>query len=362
MDIISLALCLSFFLLCTIIYKKKPLHPSIFFFALWSFILFLSVINLYGIYKPSDEAYFLISLMLIFFFLGNAVGNQLTKISFSKTQHHYFLNLKVFYGLTAISIIFSLITFFQVVYYYFSGIQLWQIRNWLLEPIGSNNPILNKRSFAESLFRTVIISPFNAVNVPITVYYFFSPQFSGNKHRKIMLCLTIINLIISSLSNGGARLSFICFLGYFLLGYILFSNQHLFKNFQKTKYKKYIYITLAIGILAVVAFTQLRAGSNQLIRQTYIYFALAPTLLSVWLPEIKKYHHTYGLLTSFGIHSYFFRFLKMIGLDDFVPHVYDEAYQHILNAELFKQVGSSTSNAFVTPIYYFFIDGGYLFV
>ena len=294
--------------------------------------------------------------------MKHIIGSKLTKISFSKEHYNYFLNLKLFYGLTAASIIFSLFTLFQVLYYYLSGTQLWQIRNWLLEPIGSNNPILNNRSFVESFFRTIVLSPFNTINVPITVYYFFNPKYKKYKHRKIMLVLAVVNLIVSALSNGGARLSFLCFLGYFLLGYFLFSNRNLFRNFQKMKYKKYIYIALVIGVIAVVIFTQLRAGSNQLIRQTYIYFALPPTLLSIWLPEIKAAHHTYGMLTLFGIHSYFFRFLKAINFDNLVPHIYDEAYQYILNAEKFKQVGSSVSNAFVTPIYYFFIDGGYIFV
>ena len=52
----------------------------------------------------------------------------------------------------------------------------------------------------------------------------------------------------------------------------------------------------------------------------------------------------------------------MMGFDFLVPEIYDSCYQHILNAEVFKNLGFGVGNAFVTPIYYFYIDGGYLFV
>src|SRR5699024_3458204 len=57
-----------------------------------------------------------------------------------------------------------------------------------------------------------------------------------------------------------------------------------------------------------------------------------------------------------------FRGLDTVGLDFLVPQIYNEAYSNILNAEIFKDVGYGIGNAFVTPIYYFFIDGGYPFV
>jgi hypothetical protein len=49
-------------------------------------------------------------------------------------------------------------------------------------------------------------------------------------------------------------------------------------------------------------------------------------------------------------------------MDSLVPEIYNTSYQHILNAEVFRDVGYGVGNAFVTPIYYFFIDGGYPFV
>ena len=99
-----------------------------------------------------------------------------------------------------------------------------------------------------------------------------------------------------------------------------------------------------------------------LFQQIYKYFALPPTLLSIWLPKIKNINHTYGMVSLFGVHSYFFRVLKAINLEFLIPTIYNESFQHILNVEKFVECGFGAANAFVTPIYYFYIDGGYPFV
>ena len=71
-----LAFCSSLVCLITTIdvkRKNKLINPSTIFYALWTFILFLSILNLYGIYKPSDEAYLLIMIMIVSFYLGNLI-------------------------------------------------------------------------------------------------------------------------------------------------------------------------------------------------------------------------------------------------------------------------------------------------
>ena len=60
------------FLIISVVREKhnKAISFMSLFYALWTFILFLSMLNLYNITKPSDEAYILIMLMLIFFGIG----------------------------------------------------------------------------------------------------------------------------------------------------------------------------------------------------------------------------------------------------------------------------------------------------
>ena len=204
------------------------------------------------------------------------------------------------------------------------------------------------------------MTPFATLVPPITAYYFLNSNDRKQRYKLLVNSLTI--LILSSIAGGGGRLGFIYYFGCFLLAFfIIYKNNNVSKELIK-KYKKIIIIILILGILFMCAYTIFRTGIGNIVKQVYTYFALPPTLLSIWLPDIENVSHTYGMTTFFGIHSYFFRVLDTIGLDFLVPQIYNDTYSHILNAEIFKDVGYGVGNAFVTPIYYFFIDGGYLFV
>ena len=65
---------------------------------------------------------------------------------------------------------------------------------------------------------------------------------------------------------------------------------------------------------------------------------MSPTLLSEWLPIIKDYNHTYGLLSFFGMHSYVFRFFEKVGFVSLVPNLYNDSFKYLLLAENFKNI------------------------
>lgn len=380
MNVVAFMISLIFLLSTIQLSKnKKSISPIVLFFALWTFILFLSSLNLYGIYKPSNEAYFLIILMLVFFFLGSILNRIIKnkkinskikiikeKIKIPTKKKEKQLNddinprFIIFYILSFAIILFNIIDFIIIIKEVVGGTPMWQIRNWSLEPYGSSNPILDRRSFFEESFRSIILTPFLTIIYPIVAYYFFHSK--EKKQRYMLLITSILVLLTSSLAGGGGRLGFIYYFGCFFMVFFMIYKERKFPKDILKKYSKVIIVILVLGIIAVSIFTTFRTGIGNLMKQTYTYFALPPTLLSEWLPEIKNIPHTYGMTTFFGIHSYPFRILDTIGLDFLVPQIYNDTYTHILNAEIFKNVGYGVGNAFVTPIYYFFIDGGYIFV
>ena len=369
MNIIALIISILLLIGCIFYYRKRnAISPMVIFFLLWTFILILSNLNLYGIYKPSFQAYLLITLMLLFFSIGVVFNIVIKKQKVKKAKHlqsdkkykKIELRYKIYYLLCFFIIFLYIIDIILIIQELQKGTPLWQIRNWTLEPVGSDNPILNRRSFLESIIRNIILSPFEMIIPPITAFYFFNEE---NKRRKYVLFgVSLLVLITSSIAGGGGRLGFIYYIGCFILVlFIVYKNNN--SSFEKKKkYKKIIGTFLIIGVLFVAIYTIVRTGFGNIIKQTYTYFALPPTLLSIWLPDLENIKHTFGLTTFFGIHSYFFRVLDTIGLDFLVPQIYNDTYMHILDAEIFKQVGYGVANAFVTPIYYFYIDGGYPFV
>jgi len=394
--------CILFFIHSLKHNSKKIITPQTLFYLLWSFILFLSLLNLYNIIRPSSEAYFLILLMLLFFFIGDCIVENKNrtlkkffvymskiktkikekikipslvkniKIKFEnvltgknnilkKINNRYNLNYKyiIIYVLCALVIIFTLIDCFIVFKGLKDGIPMYKIRHWRMGAYGiDNNPMLARRTFLEEIFRSVVLNPFETILPPIAAYSFFNRK-ESRKNKIALVSLSAIIIILSSIAGGGGRLSYIYYFGCFLLAFLVFVKNN--KNVDIKKYLKYILLILVFGLVVTILLTKIRT-TNSFIKQLYTYFAMPPTLLTIWLPKIKNVEHTFGLLTTFGFHSYIFRGLDAIGLDFLIPNIYNATFEHLLNAEQFMQLGFGVGNAFVTPIYYFMIDGGIPFV
>ena len=369
MGILSCVLGFLFLIISFMFYRKrKVISPIIIFFALWTFILILSNLHLYNIYIASNKAYFLIALMLIFFAIGVLLNIFIKTKKIKKAKHlrsdksykKNELRYKIYYLLCFFIILLYIIDIIIIIQELQKGTPLWQIRNWTLDPVGSDNPILNRRSFLESIIRNIILSPFEMIIPPITAFYFFNEE---NKRRKyILFAVSLLVLVTSSIAGGGGRIGFIYYIGCFILAFFIIYKKEGQSKEKIKRYLKYIGIFLVLGIIFIFGYTIIRTGFENIIKQIYTYFALPPTLLSIWLPDLENVNHTFGLTTFFGIHSYFFRVLDTIGLDFLVPQIYNDTYLYITNAEIFKEVGYGVGNAFVTPIYYFYIDGGYFFV
>lgn len=363
------ALILSFSILINRFLKNKvSINPAIFFNSLWTFILFLSALNLYNITKPSDTAYGLILLMQACFTFGYFIAA--TKKNNASTQTKAdeatlkkctdnFLSgwrLKLFYALCILNIIFNIIDIILVLQYISQGVPAWQVRNWTLEPYGSSNPILDRRSFIETIFRNIILGAFGTLIAPTSAYVLLKTK---SKHRFRIFILAILGLLTSSLAGGGGRIGYITFIGAFLL--VLFINrkdEHIQKILKK--YKITIICSIIAAITMIVFFTIIRTGFGNVFKQIYTYFALPPTLLDSWLPTIAETPNTFGLLTFYGFFGYPLRLLGMLGLP--TPALFATATTSMLNAEKFVNVGYGVANAFVSPVYYFMIDGGIPFL
>ena len=335
--------------------KNKIVSPNVIFLSLWTFILFLSNLNLYNIIKPSDKAYLLITIMIVFFEIGYNIIFW-SRFQIKTTEKKVALRKRIFWIFSFLTIMFNIIDIIIVIQQYKKGIPMWQIRNWSLAPYGSSNPILDRQSFVEIVLRNIILTPFDAIIVPIAAYKFFTE--SDKKEKYSYSILAIVCLILGSVSSGGGRLGFITFVGYYFLAFFFSKKNNKLDDSKIKKYKRYIIILGVLGVLAVSFYTIIRAGASNILKQIYTYFALPTTLLSIWLPIIEKTELTYGFTTLFGIHSYIFRFLEKMGLKVLIPNIYYISFDNILNAEKFMNAGCGVANAFVTPVYYFMLDGG----
>jgi oligosaccharide repeat unit polymerase len=303
--------------------------------------------------------------MLIFFFVGSLFVSIKTKHyhnenqenSINKNKH----NLRSFYVLIILIIIFRTIDSLVIIKGILDDIPIWEVRRWGLGAYGiDTNPLVDRRSFIEEVFRVLVLKPFWWLVPPVVAFNLFNIE--TKKKHTTLLVLSLLALVLGSFSGGGGRLVYIYFFGCFFFAFQSLSNKSHFKQFNMKRYKKYAYTMFVFALIMVLLITNVRIGMGTFIKHTYTYFALAPTLLSIWLSDLMESTPLFGMLTFFGAHSHFFRIFQFLGLEVFIPQTYYETFHWILNAEVYRDVGAGNLNAFVTPIYYFFIDGGYLFV
>ena len=340
--------------------KNKLINPLSFFCGLWMFILFLSSLKMYNIITPSSKAYFLILAMISFFSIGYIFQKRfpIRKNKVKKTidfeSNERVLNL--YYMICYLAIFFTIIDCLIIVMGISAKYPLYEIRRWGMVPFGEGgNPLVDRRPLIEEVFRVVCLDPFGLLVPAVTSYAFF--KFKDRKTARKIIIISGIYLFLSNIASGFGRLGILYFILCFVFGFFLYKNTLTISK----KMKRILLICLVIGISSMALFTVMRSGSN-VFKQVYTYFAMPPTLLSTWMDTIEKVPHTYGFLSFYGIFGYFFRGLNMIGMSGLVPSVYDMSYNHILGAENFIFVGFGNANAFVTPIYYFYIDGGIPFV
>lgn len=352
--------------LCVLEWKQtknnKKFSPILFFLILWSFILFLSCFQLYGLYKPSISAILLLSCMVIFFYTGALIARSFPSKNKKAKRNIAFLESpnKIFYAICVIALIINIYDIILIVAQFANGTPAWQIRNWILEPFGSSNPMQENRTFIGQLIRTVIISPIYLIIPPLLSDAILHWKKTKKNIFDTILFATLI--ATSTMAQCGGRLLFIYLIICILLT-IFINRKDFLKQLKKKSRNTFLIISiLVVCILIAAIYTIVRVGIGNIFKQFYLYFALPSTLLSEWLPQITQTPHTFGLLTFFGIHSYIFRFFNMIGLQFLVPPIFSQSFDHILAAEKNLQVGAGTYNAFVTPIYYFIIDGGIIFV
>lgn len=372
METMSIVISVTLFIISFMFFRRGLTNPVILFFAIWCAVCVFSVYENTFVHG-SATAYLLINIMLICFFCGSLFYffpptkkkvwvDSLESNPEEQLEH---ISFGVVYVLLIIYIVLSAVDSFILIKNLFSGTQLWVMRGWRMATYGvDSNPIVDRQSFIEVVFREVVLYPFQNIVAPMAAYLFFEKKLRIKYHWFFLL--TIICLLLTVISTGGSRNTIVYYFGCFLLAF-LFSSKRDVPEQKKTKRQSGrffgIIAIVAIGFAFIVAVTSART-SISLGTSISSYLGIPPTLLGIHLQTIQSIPHTRGILTAFGLLTYPIRFLQQVGLTTLVPKSYDNAYQAMLEAQRYIVVNSAglNRNAYVTPIYYFMIDGGIPFL
>ena len=375
MGLFSVFIGLFLLTISIIIYRKGPLHPVVFFFVMWTTVCAFSAFQK-KMFAASDETYDLIIIMLICVFIGSlAYFFPALRLRNSDSDLEYSYEnvsgnskktpLLLAYILLIIYVGISLIDSYIIVKNYLQGTELWVMRGWRMSTFGvDSNPLVDRQSFAEVIFRATILYPLQNLVAPISAYLFFNK--SLRLKYKNFLFLAAFSFLLTIVATGGSRNTIVYYFGCFILYYLLSGEKssHVKQQIKKTGTNFFVTSFILVVAIALVLFVTNARTNLSVWDSVSSYLGVAPTLLTIHLPEIQQIPPTYGMLSFFGLITYPMRFLQQIGLESVIPTTYFTAFQQVLNAQSFYVVSATglVRNAYVTPIFYFLIDGGVPFL
>jgi oligosaccharide repeat unit polymerase len=340
-------------LLCTYIalfgyHKEKNIYnPLTFVFFIFALSIGLASLNLFSIFSTSQFTYFIIFTGLISFFIGycffyiinpSAKYNNIT----DKTNRYIFnIRYKLVYIFCVIAIGCLAYNALQTIKLLMQGYSLYIIRSDPYDLI--DVPVIY------SLFNAYIINPFIFALIPLGVVDYISG-------KRVLILPTIIIILLSMISSGG-RFIVLYFLIFCIVSVLILKKQ---LNISK-KIKRRIFIITLIGIIAIAVITNMRGVSSTLFEHLYNYIAGPIPHLDYRLNILQEQQvYTYGFTFLRGFLDPLFFILKSIGIVQGYPMIYFDS-MNLSYVDDSVLIGIDTYfNAFVTPFFYFYLDGGIL--
>ena len=339
-----------------ILKEKNIYNPLFVFFLIWGFAIAGAKMQLYNIYEVSDETYTIVFIGLLSFFIGYMVidiffikkftpRNNLNFENFKKTNPNNFnlnLNYKYIYVFAFCALIFFGSSAIKALQILIDGNTFHYIRTISSDDVLAGSPIIRSLRayiFVPGLSILIIISAIDLI--------------VGKKDKKLFL-LTFIISLLQTLSTGG-RITFLNFIFYIILSRLIFNRK--IKINKKTK----IIINIStVIIIFLFIFISKSRGITSLTSSLYFYLSGAFPHLDYRLGVIDAMEYqTYGFAALNGLFTSIFFILKNLGITNY-PVLFQETVQYI-NVENFVSIGQNVYfNAFVTPFFYFYLDGRYI--
>ena len=271
--------------------KKDKINPLIIFSILWTVILFLSALGLYGLDRASDRGYAVIAIGMFGFGVGYLAFSNIN-VKLYNGDRSYNIREKVILILSIITIGLYFIDFMKVVGYLMNGQTLAYIRALSQD---STSILYSNRSNLEIAFRTFIIQPFT-----LAFQVIVAMEFWNGKRKWIIIDGIIIAL---RLLSEGSR-SLLLYLGLHLIITFVLNDKvsyyvDLYRTKEIRKYRKCVLGIMTVVAVVLIIITTISRSGERALRTTYYYFSMEPTMLSLWIENIKEYG--YGLASINGL-------------------------------------------------------------
>jgi oligosaccharide repeat unit polymerase len=342
--------CFSILLICFKC-KKKIIDPLIQFNFIFLFVVTLYLFNFRDLYPVGQKTFTVIFVGLISYFIGYSVINQ---NNISKSISGQLRNKKILYELR-----------YKVLYLIYIGV----CALILIDTIQTIN--LLRQGYSMYLLRTDVLKlkslpdwygfclvyialPFVNILLPIGIIEFLQGK------RKLIIP-TFVTVILYAISNGG-RMILIQMI--FLLAIAIYYYK--IKVYKKIKIKKstirLIGIAVTVMVVLVLVLSNMRGVKKPIYEVLHDYTVPSLQNLDVRLKLFENNPtYTYGFTYLRGFLNPLIMFLNSFHVMGGKPNIYYLSTSIVTDVETNVLVGSNFyMNAFVTPFYYFYVDGDLL--
>lgn len=351
-SIINIVVCVIFAIYG--IQKDKVIpNPLTLFCSIWGLIVFLSSLQLYGLFETDDIFYFYILIGCICFIISYLfVQNCNFRFRIKKkNSFNYIINYKMLYLLNVLCILYYLYQIY-LLKKQISILNMFVIQQYLRNDLSTL--ITNKYL---RLLNSFIIGPISYAMPSVVA----ADIWIGKRDKKLVLLTTIL-LIIKAFSTGNRSALMILF-------FLLITDALIKQKFQKfslyskwktssRKLKRKISVISIIGILAFISMSISR--NLQIAKNMYLYFAIEPYMFQVWGNIVESEHLIgFGMTSLSGFIFPIAYFFQMLFGFSTMPTNYQNIYNLIdSTVTLWKMVGTNIpANAYVSLFWYFFVDG-----
>lgn len=323
---------------------RNIFSPTFLFTVLWTFIVFLATLQLYGFTGYNSQAVSIVLVGIIFFAAGCLLvnsrirgnANHTNKI-INRTSLH--VNKRLLYIITLLCCVGSVISLVTSIRVFLSGGTYAEVRGSLLGY--SDNTII--QSSLLNTFLTYFCGPAEFALLPLAIIFLF------HRRHPWFVIATLFCAVSNALSSGG-RIT-ILYIALFLM-----ASFHYFHLSISTKVKRIIIGLIIAGVAVLIVLTTLRSGQS-LFQSIYAYFSIPIALLAKFTTIVDQsdflsfggaflypiFYLIDAFSNIFGAHSSFLeQLVYLINLP-----------QDTWTSGLFP---TGSYNAFCTIFYYFYMD------
>lgn len=352
--------CVIFCILFTFIgyfTEKKVFNPLSTIMFMWGVIVYLSSLQLYTLYKTSEEIYRYIFLGLVAFTIGYYISRIFLKngkIRFSIRNFNIsnksvaIINYKRVYWLFSFCLVYIL---YRISKYgsvlIGAGLNLSNISSIISESNVSNTGFINAIGF-------LIITP---LYLPLLIV--FSVDFWMGKRDKKLLIFTIIITIGRILIYGGRQpiiQLFIAMIISLTFSYVKY-KKNIFYKLTTTKNKRKIIITSIVGVIIFAYLTATK--TNAIIKTIYLDFAMQPYMFQHWANSVGN-EYSFGFASLFGfVHPILYVLKNLFRVFSEIPDFFNNIYNTIQETfDSWVSIGTTLhANAYTSSFWYLYYDG-----